>query len=192
MILLQYLSERIQITHSGCWLWTKSTTKGGYGQFRRDGKQHYAHIAMYELMRGRVPPGLELDHTCRTRRCCNPDHLDPVPHRENVLRGMSPSARSARAAHCVNGHKFTAENTIHIQGGRRCRQCVRERNRKYGIARYGVRGNAQARKTHCPRGHPYDDLNTYRHNGRRQCRECMRTRNAARKKTERGIKHQCL
>ncbi len=35
-----------------------------------------------------------LDHLCRVRPCVNPAHLEPVSQRENVLRGVSPPAKS--------------------------------------------------------------------------------------------------
>ena len=182
MIDLGYLFTRIEISPDGCWLWTRGLTKAGYGQVRVNKRKHYVHRLVYQAVRGAIPPELELDHLCRRPRCCNPKHLEPVTHRENVLRGESLPAQLARKTHCLAGHPFTEQNTIHIQGGRRCRECVKERNRHYWRQRYGKRGNAQTRKTHCPYGHPYDDNNTYRHDGRRHCKVCMRERAAKRRK----------
>jgi hypothetical protein len=181
MNLLRYLWSRLRVAPNGCWIWTRSTTHAGYGQFRCDGTMKYSHRAMYEVLRGAIPAHLELDHICRNRRCCNPDHLEPVSHRENILRGCSPIALFAKAEHCIYGHAFTPENTIHVQGGRRCRECKKQRDRRYWERKYGTRGNAQARKTHCPQGHPYNELNTYLHKRRRHCRECMKARSAAQK-----------
>lgn len=45
-----------------------------------------AHRVVYESLVGPIPAGLELDHTCRVRRCVNPDHLEPVTHAENQRR----------------------------------------------------------------------------------------------------------
>jgi hypothetical protein len=182
MIDLGYLFMRIEISPAGCWLWSRGLTKAGYGQVRINQKQYLVHRLVYQAVRGPIPRGFELDHLCRRRQCCNPMHLEVVTHRENVLRGVSRPAMQARKTHCVAGHPFTEENTIHIQGGRRCRECVNERNRRYWRQRYGKRGNAQTRKTHCPYGHPYDDNNTYRHDGRRHCKACMRERAAKRRK----------
>lgn len=35
-----------------------------------------------------MPEGLELDHLCRVRCCCNPSHLEPVTRAENIRRGL--------------------------------------------------------------------------------------------------------
>ena len=110
---------------SGCWLWTASTSMG-YGYFRW-GKLRTAHSITYEMTHGSIPAGLELDHLCRNRLCCNPDHLEAVTHRANALRGISPNANNARKACCKNGHGFTPENTYCKPGKthRTCRICNR-------------------------------------------------------------------
>lgn len=68
---------------TGCWIWQRSKDDCGYGTLLRG----RAHIAIYEQKYGPVPTGKELDHTCRRRDCVNPDHLEPVTHKENVWRG---------------------------------------------------------------------------------------------------------
>jgi hypothetical protein len=111
-----------------CWLWKLSVNnkRGGYGQFRLGRRTLRAHIVAYELSGRSIPPGLVLDHLCRTPRCVRPTHLEPVTHGENSRRGMSPSAIAARENRCRNGHEFTPENTItrlDRPGKRECRKC---------------------------------------------------------------------
>jgi HNH endonuclease len=53
-----------------------------------------AHHVSYTTHVGEVPEGLQLDHLCRVRACCNPAHLEPVTPLVNVRRGIT--ARSAR------------------------------------------------------------------------------------------------
>lgn len=71
-----------------CWLWTGHLGSGGYGAAYVRGVRtnRGAHRVAYELAVGPVPDGLEIDHLCFTRRCCNPAHLEPVTHAENVRR----------------------------------------------------------------------------------------------------------
>lgn len=116
----------------GCWLWTSRLDKSGYGQFKVGNKNFTAHKISFELSKGKVPDGLELDHLCRVRHCINPDHLEPVTKRENCLRGISFAAINAAKTMCANGHELTKENTyIRPNGHRDCRACIRSRSRQY-------------------------------------------------------------
>ncbi len=125
--------------NSGCWLWTMSTKGPGYAQV---GYRHRtsvaAHILAYEFKFGATPQGLELDHLCRVICCINPDHLEPVTHLENMLRGSLPGvareqikvlqAQRRQQTHCKRGHEFTPENThIGKQGSRFCLMCRKAR-----------------------------------------------------------------
>lgn len=121
-----------------CWVWTGCRNNGrGYGQFRvggrLDGKTKLVHRLVYDLLVGPIPEGLQLDHLCRNRACCNPAHLEPVTQEENRRRGL----RGGLNTHCLNGHEYTPENTYHYKGkpgrGRErvCRTCTRERNKSY-------------------------------------------------------------
>src|SRR4051794_32415303 len=69
-----------------CWLWEGSTTKDGYGRFHWNGSMQLAHVLAYRKLKGPWPPGLELDHLCFRPGCCNPAHLEPVTHDENMRR----------------------------------------------------------------------------------------------------------
>lgn len=73
-----------------CWLWTGPCSGGGrgggYGRMCVDGATMAVHIVMWVIRNGPIPPRKQLDHLCNTRRCCNPDHLELVTHRENMKR----------------------------------------------------------------------------------------------------------
>jgi HNH endonuclease len=112
-----------------CWPWTAYCVPRGYGQFSVAGRLVKAHTFAYELGHGPIPEGLEPDHLCRNPPCCNPAHLEPVTHRENVRRGDSPAGHHARAAQCPKGHPYDAENTQNDRGGRRCATCHRDQER---------------------------------------------------------------
>jgi hypothetical protein len=117
-----------------CWPWVGRTTKAGYGQIslgKYDGQRTlYVHRVAYELLVGTIPEGLVIDHLCCNRTCCNPAHLEPVTHAENVRRGSS--RRFANQTHCKHGHEFAGDNLYLTPWGERvCRECARRRNREY-------------------------------------------------------------
>lgn len=123
--------RKVYAIPNGCWLWTGCADQLGYG-FIYDEKlkrQIRAHRFSYELFIGPIQKGLTLDHLCRVPRCVNPLHLEAVPHRINVLRGIGPTAKLAQKTHCLRGHPLDLLNTIRHKGGRRgCRECQRLRN----------------------------------------------------------------
>lgn len=122
-----------------CWLWTAFVHPLGYGKINFNGKTLTAHRVAYELCKGEIPKGLQLDHLCRVRHCVNPDHLEPVTHKVNCLRGISPHAINARKTHCIHGHEFTEDNIYKRKTGKNCKICqkrrARERNARFRLER---------------------------------------------------------
>ena len=119
--------------NSGCWLWTAATNGNGYGVIRlgpRPASMGYAHRVSYELHKGPIPEGLVIDHLCRVTLCVNPDHLEVVTHRENLLRGVGFSAVNAKKTHCLQGHPLSGDNLLSRKDGSRCcRTCHNARRR---------------------------------------------------------------
>lgn len=118
-----------------CWIWTaasiKTQTEGvRYGAFSIGGGPKLAHRVSYEFAKGPILDGLEVDHLCRITLCVNPNHLEAVTGRENVLRSSSPAAESAARTHCNRGHPYDPENTRVYRGARRCKRCEKERDKK--------------------------------------------------------------
>lgn len=119
----------------GCWLWTGGLSKNGYGNYWNEG----AHRTVYKSLMGDIPKGMQLDHLCRNRSCVNPNHLEVVTCKENILRGRGLAAVNAKKTHCKRGHEFTEENTYLWKDHRICRECGRVRQSAYqGALNNGV------------------------------------------------------
>ena len=119
----------------GCWIWQGKPMSNGYGVICVEGKVSLAHRTSYEVLKGSIPRGLQIDHICRVRMCVNPDHLRCVTITENVLCGEGLTAQNSRKTHCSEGHLFSPENTgIYVRKNGRpkryCRQCENARTRR--------------------------------------------------------------
>lgn len=176
----------------GCIIWTGGTSDG-YGVLSVNSFGRVAHRALYEILIGPVPEGMELDHTCHTesldcpggrcihRRCVNPHHLEPVTPVENKMRGRSPVVANAFKTHCPQGHEYTDENTYRKSNGQRlCRECRRAQHQAAYVKRPReprVRKELPER-THCRNGHLQDQATAFVDSaGKRRCRECRRESN---------------
>jgi hypothetical protein len=134
---------KVTLTLTGCWLWTGATTRG-YGRFSLHGRLCLAHAVLAAWVGKQLPPGWEWDHLCRVRHCVRPSHLEAVPHRVNVLRGVAPTAINARKVACDAGHPLSGGNLYRdSRGARQCRVCRAESSRKWRRSRC-LRTNARS------------------------------------------------
>jgi hypothetical protein len=62
--------NRIRKTESDCWLWLTSEKEGPY-------------LDVYRRMKGPVPEGVPLCHSCGNPRCVNPEHLTEASQLQN-------------------------------------------------------------------------------------------------------------
>jgi hypothetical protein len=114
-----------------CWLWTGGKFSAGYGSVWWNGSGELVHRVVYDLLVGPLPDRqalLWIDHVCRMRACCNPDHLELVTATDNQLRRADVMADI-----CSNGHPWD-DNARPVPGKpnqRRCRTCAAERQRRY-------------------------------------------------------------
>lgn len=128
--------NKIEInTTTGCWDWRGYVDGGGYGRITINGKQESAHRVFYALKINSIPRGRarnipQIDHLCKNRKCCNPDHLELVSFKENILRGNSPSALHARQVICKRGHILPISPNYYKKNSKRqeriCLLCRKE------------------------------------------------------------------
>jgi HNH endonuclease len=72
---LERLYEKVvKITETGCHIWIGNTVCG-YGQTSYLGKRIGTHRLSYLLLKGEIPDGKIVCHSCDVPSCLNPEHL---------------------------------------------------------------------------------------------------------------------
>lgn len=73
---MEFIKENTTVDKvTGCWNWNKSCNSAGYGHFTRNGKYWTTHKFVFTMVKGTIPEGNVVRHSCHNTRCCNPDHL---------------------------------------------------------------------------------------------------------------------
>lgn len=119
-----------------CWEWKRSV-KGGKGRpyFNIDGGKILAYHLTYEQFNGvELEPHTKLLHSCDNEICCNPHHVRPGTHQEN-MDDMKLRQRHGLPKIAVRGVKRLLED------GRTHSEIAE----LYGISREGVSAIAQGR-----------------------------------------------
>jgi hypothetical protein len=176
----------------GCWLWRGTLDGAGYGVIgrgRRGSGNMPAHRAVWELLVGPIPDGMEYDHLCRIHACVNPDDAEIVTPEENKRRGYGIARLHAMRTHCPDGHPF--DGVLGRRGGKQrrryCKTCARQRQ----AMRYIPHPRDPA--THCQRGHPFTPENSYTPpGGSRECRACKADRQRAARAEQRRARRLVL
>lgn len=132
------LTARVLVS-DGCWEWTGSRNRQGYGRFSYEGGRFvFAHRYMFELFFGQIPQGMLVCHRCDNPSCVRPEHLFAGSARDNALdREAKGRGFEASQQVCQRGHAFVGENVyIHPQtGARNCRTCRNENSRRNNAKR---------------------------------------------------------
>lgn len=66
-----------------CLVWTGQVDLWGYGQMWNGTRVISAHRYAWEAAHGQIPAGMELDHKCHNRACCNLTHLRLATRKQN-------------------------------------------------------------------------------------------------------------
>ena len=98
----------------GCWNWTAHKTETGYGKVRVNGVIKSAHRHAWELLRGPIPDGMEIDHLCHNRSCVNSDHLRVCDHSTNGANRSGPPSDNTSGYRGVSWHKGTRRWAVNV------------------------------------------------------------------------------
>lgn len=97
---------------NGCWEWTASTNKDGYGQFSYEGIMYLAHRISYEYFYGTIPDGLIVRHkVCHNPLCVNPLHLELGNQKDNI-GDRDLAGRQAKGER--HGNSILTENNVEV------------------------------------------------------------------------------
>jgi len=117
-----------KLNRTDCWEWQGHRRELGYGIFCFKYKRLHAHRVSYEIAKGPIPEGLEIDHLCKNPPCVNPSHLEAVTHLENMNRSdlrKNQKEWAITRTHCKKGHLFDENNTRINNGRRICKTCAK-------------------------------------------------------------------
>lgn len=81
----------------GCMLWTRQS-KDGYPILRVGKREHMVHRLVLEAKHSAPLGSQHAHHICATPLCINPEHLQPVTHRDNVAEMLARQSYLARIA----------------------------------------------------------------------------------------------
>lgn len=125
-----------------CWPWTSPRRKkAGYGEVQLNGTTMTAARAVYILTTGERPPVVR--HTCDNPPCCNPRHLLPGTHRDN-MRDAAERGRSSRGE-CHAGAILTASDVRQIRAAIGAGESQPAVARRYGVSRGAISSIVQGR-----------------------------------------------
>lgn len=80
-----------------CWQWMRKPNED-YPTVRFGRKQHLLHRLVIEVKHGAALGTQAGHHACANTRCVNPDHLQPVTHRENAAEMLARQSYLRRIA----------------------------------------------------------------------------------------------
>ena len=105
------LLKRIKIDEkTECWEVQGFLDKDGYGYVCNK----RAHRLSYELFIGKIPPGLNVCHSCDNPKCCNPDHLFTGSQKDNIADMMKKGRKDSRYGERNTQNKLTESQVIEI------------------------------------------------------------------------------
>jgi hypothetical protein len=125
-----YLSERCCWEDRGhatqCRIWRGFIKPNGYAQTTHLRKNWGVHRLIYTAAFGPIPDGLQIDHLCGVRSCCNPAHLEAVTPKENAQRANAYERREfCRRGHRLEGNLYRRKEFV------MCATCFRDTRRAY-------------------------------------------------------------
>jgi len=97
---LKLFESRCDKIEEGCWEANFIYKKKGYARITYNNITWAAHRLIYTLVKGPIPEGKLVRHTCDVKACCNPDHLeigtDQLNQLDSLERGTWRTGKTTR------------------------------------------------------------------------------------------------
>jgi predicted dehydrogenase len=113
------LNRHVIESDTECWLWTGALMPNGYGYMAVRGKNKYTHRAAYEEFIGPIPSGSIVRHSCDTRNCINPEHLEIGTHQDNANDKVERNRQAIGAKSMKRSTKLSESDVTAIRNDNR-------------------------------------------------------------------------
>ena len=135
--------ERLQSSYNadlkGCWNWTKSKTKQGYGRMWYRGSLWSAHRVSYSEYVSEIPEGMQVLHECDNPSCINPKHLFLGNNDINVADKMAKGRHRSNPKGVANSSaKLNPEKAFEIRWLAASGWSRSKLGRAYGVTKQNI------------------------------------------------------
>lgn len=100
---------------SQCWLWQSAFDQDGYGLFKVNSRMVRAPRYMYQLVKGAIPLGYHVMHSCDNPPCVNPNHLSVGTGKDNHHDSSLKGRRHNQQGALNNCAKLTSDAIVKIR-----------------------------------------------------------------------------
>jgi hypothetical protein len=98
-----------------CWNWIGQLSNSGYGKIKMNNKTYSSHRLIYEFTFGMISDGLQINHICNNRKCCNPTHLQLGNQQDNMTYMVLTNRSHHPIGETHPNHKLTEDDIIQIR-----------------------------------------------------------------------------
>lgn len=129
--LQERLERHIYYGLDGCWYWTGYMCKLGYGRILVGRSCKLATRVSYEVLKGDIPKGMYVCHSCDNPQCVNPDHLFLGTQTDNMIDMYQKGRHKIMAGESNGMSKLKEADVLVIRSGQ---YSIRELADMYNIS----------------------------------------------------------